>query len=149
MITATNKPKPKRADGQVTGLAGELFVAAELLKRDLQTSVTFGNAKAIDLLAFNEETGRTFTVQVKALRKKNFFLIARERVKPQHVYVFVLLNKPGEQVEYFIVPGAVLAAEPERFSKWFLVEKMPGIHPNVLQEQGFRDAWQVFHDPKP
>lgn len=24
--------KPKRVDGQVTGLAGELFVAAELLK---------------------------------------------------------------------------------------------------------------------
>ena len=46
-------PPKKRADGQVTGLAGELFVAAELLKRGLQTSVTFGNAKAIDLLAYN------------------------------------------------------------------------------------------------
>ena len=62
--------KLKRVDGQITGLAGELFVAAELLKRGLQTSVTFGNAKAIDLFAFNPDTGRTFTVQVKALRKK-------------------------------------------------------------------------------
>jgi hypothetical protein len=143
------KPKAKRADGQVTGLAGELFVAAELLKRGLQTSVTFGNAKAIDLLAFNEETGRTFTVQVKALRKKTFFLIAHTRVKPQHIYVFVLLNKPGEAVEYFIVPGAVLFSEPERFSKWFLDPKMPGIHPNILQEQGLRDAWHIFHEPQP
>ena len=42
-----------RADGQLSSLAGELFVAAELLKRDIQTSVTFGNAKAIDLLAHN------------------------------------------------------------------------------------------------
>ncbi len=33
------------------GLAGELFVVAELLKRDLQISITFGNAKQIDLLA--------------------------------------------------------------------------------------------------
>ncbi len=149
MSEANESPKAKRVDGQVTGLAGELFVAAELLKRGLQTSVTFGNAKAIDLLAFNEETGRTFTVQVKALRKKNFFLIAHAKVKPQHVYVFVLLNKPDEAVEYFIVPGAILAAEPERFSKWFLDPKMPGIHPNVLQEQGFLNAWRVFHEPQP
>src|SRR6187455_1873493 len=55
--------KTQRADGQITGLAGELFVAAELLKRGLQTSVTFGNAKAIDLLAFNPATEKTFTVQ--------------------------------------------------------------------------------------
>lgn len=66
----------KRADGQMTGLAGEFFVAAELLKRGLQTSVTFGNAKAIDLIAFNSETGRTFTVQVKALRKRTYFPIS-------------------------------------------------------------------------
>jgi hypothetical protein len=40
--------KPRR-DGQVSGLAGEFFVAAELLKRGRQTSVTFGNAKGVDL----------------------------------------------------------------------------------------------------
>jgi hypothetical protein len=136
----------KRSDGQVSGLAGEFFVAAELLKRGLQTSVTFGNAKAIDLFAFNGETGRTFTVQVKALRKKNFFLISHAGVNPQHVYVFVLLNEPGQAVEYFVVPGRVLKAEPQRFSKWFLVPKMPGIHPDIFRQQGFQDAWQVFHE---
>ncbi len=141
----STKSKPKRIDGQVTGLAGELFVAAELLKRGLQTSLTFGNAKAIDLFAFNPETNRTFTVQVKALRKKNFFPIAHERVEAQHTYVFVLLNRPGEQVQYFVVPGATLANEPERFTRYFRDPKFPGIHPNALQEQGFADAWHVFH----
>jgi hypothetical protein len=86
-----------RVDGQVTGLAGEFFVAAELLKRGLQTSVTFGNAKAIDLLAFNPTTLRSFTVQVKAIRKKNVFPIAHSRVNAQHIYVFVVLNGPTEQ----------------------------------------------------
>lgn len=146
MSESPQKPKAKRVDGQLTGLAGEFFVAAELLKQGLQTSVTFGNAKAIDLFTFNEETGRTFTVQVKSLRKKNFFLISHLQINPQHIYVFVLLNKPGVAVEYFIVPGMVLTSEPERFSKWFFDPKMPGIHPNVLQEQGFRDAWHVFHE---
>jgi hypothetical protein len=41
-------PKKSAVDRSMTGLAGELFVAAELLKRGLQTSITFGNAKQID-----------------------------------------------------------------------------------------------------
>ena len=141
---AKQPPKRERVDGQMTGLAGELFVAAELLKRGLQTSVTFGNAKSIDLLAYNPMTTRTFTVQVKSLRKKTYFPISHAKVQPKHIYVFVLLNKPDEQVQYFVVPGERLAREPEAFSKWFLDPKFPGIHPNTLIELGFANAWHVF-----
>lgn len=136
--------KPKRADGQVTGLAGELFVAAELLKRGLQTSVTFGNAKAIDLLAYNPETEKSFTVQVKSVRKRNAFPITHERVKANHTYVFVILNKPGVAVQYFVVPGSALANEPERFTKWFTDPKFPGIPPAALEP--FENAWEIFHE---
>jgi hypothetical protein len=62
----------QRADGQKSGLAGEFFVAAELLKRGLQTSLTLGNAKSIDLFAINDLDKR-FTIQVKALRSPNLF----------------------------------------------------------------------------
>ncbi len=55
-------------------MAGEFFVAAELVKRGLQTSVTFGNAKAIDLLTYNPNTRQNFTVQVKSVRKKNILI---------------------------------------------------------------------------
>jgi hypothetical protein len=136
--------KPKRADGQVTGLAGELFVAAELLKRGLQTSVTFGNAKAIDLLAYNPDTEKSFTVQVKSVRKRNAFPITHERVKANHTYVFVILNKPGVAVQYFVVPGSALANEPERFTKWFTDPKFPGIPPAALEP--FENAWEIFHE---
>ncbi|RVT47435.1 hypothetical protein [Rubrivivax albus] len=147
MSTAEGDPPPKkkpRVDGQITGLAGELFVAAELLKRGLQTSVTFGNAKSVDLLAYDPESKRSFAVQVKALRSKNFFLLSHHKVEPTQVYVFVLLNKPGQQVQYFVVPGKDLHGQPEKFSKWFLDPKMPGIHPNTLAELGYEDAWHVF-----
>lgn len=134
--------KPPRVDGQITGLAGELFVAAELLKRGLQTSVTFGNAKAIDLLAFNPATEKTFSVQVKAVRKPNVFPIAHARVSALHVYVFVVLNKPEERVQYYVVPGSVLFHEPERFSKWFKDLKFPGISVKLLKE--FENCWEIF-----
>jgi len=144
MSDETATEKPKRVDGQMTGLAGELFVAAELLKRNLQVSLTFGNAKAIDLFAHNPATERMFTVQVKASRKKNYFPISHGKVNAAHVYVFVLLNKPGEAVQYFIVPRKVLAEEPERFTKWFVDPKFPGIHPNVLKD--FAENWKLFDE---
>lgn len=136
------KTKKKRADGQITGLAGELFVAAELLKLGLQTSVTFGNAKSIDLLAYYPETKKNFTVQVKTVRTRNAFPISHDRIESNHAYVFVILNKPGMAVRYFIVPGVLLADEPERFTKWFLDPKFPGIPPAALEP--FEDAWDLF-----
>lgn len=138
-------PKKQRVDGQLTALAGEFFVAAELLKRGLQTSITFGNAKSIDLLAVNTKTRRTFTVQVKSLRKRNFFPISHDRVQREHVYVFAVLNKPGQSVQYFIVPGTILADHPGRFGKWFVDPKFPGIDPTALRE--FADAWHTFDEP--
>lgn len=40
--------KRARVDGNMTGLAGELFVAAELLKLGLQASITSAFASASD-----------------------------------------------------------------------------------------------------
>jgi hypothetical protein len=119
----------KRADSQLSGLAGELFVAAELLKRDIQTSVTFGNAKSIDLLAHNAATGRTFTIQVKSLRSRNFFPISGDSVQRDHVYVFVVLNKPGQPVEYFIVPGHHFIDHPGEFGDTMSADNFPGLRP--------------------
>lgn len=145
------KTKKPRADGQLTGLAGELFVAAELLRWGLQTSVTFGNAKAIDLLTHNPNTGENFNVQVKALRKKNYFPINKKNyfpIKPSLeasgtlIYVFVLLNEPGQQPQYFIVPSKVLAEDQARFGKDFQHPTFPGIHPKMLGD--FEGAWHYF-----
>lgn len=139
---AAPPPKKPRKDSQISGLAGEFFVAAELLKREIQTSVTFGNAKAIDLLAHNTRTKRTFIVQVKTLRDKSIYPISPDRVVREHTYVFVLLNKPGQAVRYFIVPGGTMLDEPERFGRWFQDPKFSGIRPVDLES--FADNWRLF-----
>ena len=141
-------PTKGRADGQLSALSGELFVAAELLKRGYQTSITFGNAKAIDLLVHNPEIDRTFTVQVKTLSSPNYFLLGHDTVRKTDIYVFVLLNKPDEAVRYFVVPGRVLAAEPARFGKYFTIAKMPGIHVKHFDAmREFSNAWHHFNHP--
>jgi hypothetical protein len=136
----------KKRDSQLSGLAGEFFVAAELLKREFQTLVTLGNAKAIDLMAIHPTTARKFSIQVKTLRDPNYFLIDGAKCSREHIYVFVLLNKPGVRVEYFIVPGATLVDEPSRFGKYLKIEKMPGISPEDLKQ--FEDNWGVFDEPQ-
>jgi len=141
-IVKTKEP----IDGQITALAGEFFVAAELLKHGLQTSVTFGNAKQIDLLAHYSRTGRNFNVQVKALRGKNTFPIAPAKVNRRYIYVFVLLNNPGESVQYFIVPGSKLADEPIHFGKYFKDTcKIPCI--DLTSLAAFENCWECFLDP--
>jgi hypothetical protein len=62
-------------DKQIVGLSGEYFVAAELLKRNFQVSITLGNAKSIDLIARNEITMKSYNIGVKTLRKQNCFTL--------------------------------------------------------------------------
>lgn len=134
--------KKSRINGQITGLSGELFTAAELLKRDLQTSITFGNAKAIDLFAHNPITNKNFNVQVKSLRTKNWFLISPEKIVKDHIYVFVLLNKPGIATQFYVVPGHIFYDTPEIFHPGLNDLKMPGVHPKQLTS--FENSWDVF-----
>jgi hypothetical protein len=131
MSSESNNLQPQKSakptDKQITGLAGEFFVAAELLKRGLQTSMTLGTAKQIDLLAYNPENKKAYPVQVKTLKAKNVFPLGYAKIEESHVYVFVLLNAIDENVEYFVVNGsALLRNEAEQFSslKW---DVRPGV----------------------
>jgi hypothetical protein len=131
-------------DKQKSGLAGEFFVAAELLKRNYQVSVTFGNAKAIDLLVYNDKTDKTFTVQVKSLTYKNCFPIKFETIKNDCIYVFVFLNKPDESVQYFILTGATIRKDPNKYFGTSLSEssKLPAINYGPLRD--YESKWDVF-----
>jgi hypothetical protein len=128
-------------------MAGEFLTAGQLLKRGLLACVTMGQAKAIDLIVYNDKTQRDFHVQVKTMRRKcpGWFM---KRPDPNHIYVFVLLNGPSEQEQYFIISGRTLAADlPGFFGAKFDSEK-PGDFDGVDWEpvQKFRDNWQVFDE---
>jgi hypothetical protein len=89
-----------------TGLSGEYFVAAELLRRGFSVGITMGNAKSIDILA--EKKGKQFIIQVKAIfkRKNTGWPMMKDKVRTDHIYVFVNLN--GDKMsgpEYYICTG--------------------------------------------
>ena len=138
--------KPTRPDQQLTGMAGEFLTAGKLFKLEYQVSVTLGNAKGIDLFVHNPRTDRTFAVQVKTLRKKNCFPMRKESVKPDHVYVFVLLNGPDQQEEFFVVLGKTIIRNVNHFFGTSYVRETPSTFPAInygpLKE--YRDNWAVF-----
>jgi len=103
-------------DKQITGLAGEYFVAAELLKRDFQVSMTLGNAKSIDLIAISPNSNIAYKIQVKTLRKKpNCFTLLINKVVSEDFYFFVYLNSEQEAPEYHIIKGKELLSDLPHF----------------------------------
>jgi hypothetical protein len=142
----TSLKKRKRADSQLSSMAGEFLVAGKLFKRGYQVAVTMGNAKAIDLFVHNPITDKTFTVQVKALRQKNYFPIRKEDVKKDHVYIFVILNPGNPTEDYFIIWGEEIIWDINKFfGSSYVREKpstFPGIYYRSLEE--YKDNWKLF-----
>jgi hypothetical protein len=136
-----------RIDSQLTSMAGEFLTVGKLFKKGYLASVTLGNAKAIDVLVHNPRTDKTFAVQVKALRENNCFLLKKESIKPEHIYVFILLHAFDSPEEFFIVPGADILEEINKFygSSYKNPEKpssMPAINYGALKP--YKDNWEVF-----
>ncbi len=134
---------------QTTGMAGEFLVAGKLFKRKIQTSITLANAKGVDLLAFNPNNNITYRVEVKTLRAKNCFPLSLKNVKDDCVYVFVRLNNFEEQEEFFIVPGADIVEDLQKFFGQGINEntKMPAVNYGSLEP--YRNNWVVFDNAIP
>jgi tagatose-1,6-bisphosphate aldolase non-catalytic subunit AgaZ/GatZ len=66
-----SKQKKATIDKYHLSLAGEYRVASELLKRGLNATVTFGNAKSADVVAYGSNR-KAVVVEVKTSQQKNF-----------------------------------------------------------------------------
>jgi hypothetical protein len=90
-------------------LAGEYRVASELLKRGLKATVTFGNAKSADVVAYGSNRRATI-IEVKTSQQKNFVTGFYNKYKsPDHahpdfwVMVQFLRNLTGDCAERFFI----------------------------------------------
>jgi hypothetical protein len=135
-----------RPDGQLISAAGEFLTAGKLFKLGYQVGVTYGNAKAVDLLVLNPRTGRKWAVQVKTQHKKNCFPAQPERLNREDICVFVRLNGSGDQEEFFVVPCSVLLDDRKHFFGRSL-ETSPSfaaINYGPLLE--YKDNWRAFEE---
>jgi len=119
-----------------TGLSGEYFVAAELLRRGYSVGITMGNAKAIDILA--EKDGNQFIIQVKAIfKKKNVgWPMMTDKVNENIFYVFVNLN--GDKMtepDYFIATGIEAKQKVKQYTTRGIIDL------STLNNNDFKNRW--------
>jgi hypothetical protein len=135
-------------DTQLTGMAGEFLVVGQLFKRELQASITLGNAKSVDVLAYNPRTDRQFAISVKSLRRRNCFRLDPASVRREHIYVFVLLNAPIAREQYFIVSGSEILNDMSGFFGASLkYESQQAVNMGPLRP--YAGNWALFESPMP
>ena len=120
-----------KARTDLTGAAGEYFVAAELARRGYVAILTLKNTQGLDILATDPKTGQMATIQVKTSRGTQRSWILRERPeadrRSQHFYVFVNLQTETEPPEYFVVPSRVVKHEISKsHRKWLAHTRLDG-----------------------
>ena len=119
-----------------TGLSGEYFVAAELLRRGFSVGITMGNAKAIDILA--EKAGKQFIIQVKSIykRKNSGWPMMKDKVNTKILYVFVNLN--GDKMsgpDYFIATGKEAKSKVKQYTTRGIIDV------GSLNSEDFKNRW--------
>lgn len=101
----------------ITGVAGEYFVAAELSRRGWIATLTLKNTPNIDVIATTPDGLRTVNIQVKTRSIKNragWILTKKiEMLVPgENFYIaFVDLKGHDEKPDYYMIPRSL-------FSKW-------------------------------
>ena len=127
--------------GTRTGLAAELFAAAELAKQGHLVTITFGQEKSIDLLVAQEGNPRkTVSIDVKGLKKPTDWALGNFAAKKKHpdIYIFCHLNKPNKRPEYFIVPTSkvkrLLDYAKDKKSAWMDFDKVGR----------YKDKWELI-----
>jgi hypothetical protein len=89
-------------------MAGEHFVAAELLRRGLAASVTMGNAKRADVVVMNQSATKVLVVEVKSSPHDRWIVGSAPPVASEQPWVFVHIAPDGSSPRYFVLTAAEL-----------------------------------------
>ncbi|MFH1369777.1 MAG: hypothetical protein ABII09_00580 [Planctomycetota bacterium] len=99
-----------------TQWAAQFFAAAELTRRGYLVSLTFGNAPTSDLLV-QSPIGTQFTVDIKGQLTKNFWLIQRRELTPNHYFILVYLPNNLDTPRYFVLSSDELMKRREEYKE--------------------------------
>jgi hypothetical protein len=135
------------------GLAGEMRVCSELLKKGYSASITFGSAKATDIIITSPE-GRYLRVEVKTSKNGRNFVTSYypkytdpERQHPD-LWVFYLpdknLSENGDR--FFIVTHEEVAEMQLSVNKGIKTQRGKGVDNiplAVIEQYGCEGRWHL------
>ena len=141
---------------QLSGIAGEYFVAAELSRRGFLAAITLRNSDGVDILANSLETNNQICFQIKTSQKKRKWPLSEKVEKdksPNKIYVFVNLIDQNSLPEYFLIDAVSLSEIIETgHKKWLSTpNKKGGIHNDTKIREfsdvngKYKDNWQILN----
>lgn len=117
--------KNNRSVYNITGVAGEYFVAAELSRRGWIATMTLKNTPNIDVIATTVDGLKTLNIQVKtkSIGNKQGWILNKgiETLVPGENFYIVFVDLIGEEdkPDYFIIPKNLFAKWiAKRHQKW-------------------------------
>lgn len=148
----------KNTDKGQIGLAGEMRVASELLKNGYNASITFGNAKATDIVVFGDKN-RFLRVDVKTSKNQRNFVTGYypkytnpSQTSPD-IWVFYLPDKQARSDgdKFFILTHEEVAELQLIVNKGNKTEKGKGCDNIPLRlllenKDKFEDRWNLFKE---
>jgi len=120
------KRKKRKIDpgrNNLTGAAGEYFVAGELSRKGYIASLTMKNTIGIDIIASRTDGSHTVNIQVKTKRHKGANWVLSKKadtfVNDSIIYVFVDIHDENERPKYYVVPSKLVAKHTKtRYTEW-------------------------------
>ncbi len=119
------KEKDKRAIYNITGVAGEYFVAAELSKRGWIATLTLKNTPNIDVIATTPDGRRTLNIQVKtrSIGNRQGWILNKgiEKIVSGNNFFIAFVDLVGhdQKPDYFLIPKNLFARWSARsYRKW-------------------------------
>lgn len=98
---------------QLSGIAGEYYVAAELSRRGYLAAITLRNSDGVDILISNIDGDKLFSIQVKSTQNKRKWILSQKvETEFSEKKYLVFVNIPSDiniKPEFIIVHSKVLA----------------------------------------
>ncbi len=138
-----------------TQWAAQFAVASELCKRGYQVAFTMGNHPAVDLMVISPK-GESFSIDVKGLYKRNFWVVSPKEQRHNLFYVFAFVPDRGQN-EFFVLDQSTVSrlvqaefdrARANRIEKGTSlenIERFPCIPWEIVR--GYSDKWEETLPP--
>lgn len=139
-------------------MSGEYFVAAQLQRLHIGASLTYGNAKSADVVAFSENSDRSVVIEVKTTKQPRWVVGGHVPAPSQKPWVFVHLPEDNNEAPMFYVLAqkslyeilAPIDAEYERkYKEKHGVEygnKAGVVNVTRKQLEPFKNNWEIIRE---
>ena len=128
-----------RADSYNTGIASEYLVLSKLYRLGLESYMSLGNKKSIDIRVVRPDTS-SISIDVKSVRGYSSLIVNNVKPLKYHFIVFVIYNNrfddPNTQPETFIVPSLKIPELQKTYKKEKRIMKS-----DIRQ---FENAWNTL-----